>query len=163
MILKNYNEGISDLKKYDVHPVLRKDGKQTLMDFYYDEAQMNKWRDSCIRGQESLKNKVERFEKEIQSVKAKSITQITSSQGDLVDEVKVKEVNKRLQNNISEKEPLIISILSTVFEDLKEMHRHLAVFCAPEPKADDVRAAQLYFINIEGLKQKMRGHQELSA
>jgi hypothetical protein len=28
---------------------LKKDGKTTLMDFYYDETQMNKWRDSCIR------------------------------------------------------------------------------------------------------------------
>jgi len=37
-ILKHYNEGINDLKKYEVHPMLKKDGKQCLMDFYYDEA-----------------------------------------------------------------------------------------------------------------------------
>jgi hypothetical protein len=31
-------DGLNDLKKYEVHPGLRKDGKQVLMDFYYDEA-----------------------------------------------------------------------------------------------------------------------------
>ncbi len=41
------------------------------MDFYYDEAQMNKWRDSCIKGQESLRNKVDRFDKESASAKTK--------------------------------------------------------------------------------------------
>jgi len=34
--------------------MIRREGKNTLMDFYYEEAQMNKWRDSCVRGQESL-------------------------------------------------------------------------------------------------------------
>lgn len=32
---------------------------------------MNKWRDSCLRGQESLKSKVERFEKEVVNARLK--------------------------------------------------------------------------------------------
>ncbi len=51
--------------------MLRRDGKAVLMDFYYDEAQMNKWRDSCVRGQESLRQKVERFENAISLVRQK--------------------------------------------------------------------------------------------
>jgi hypothetical protein len=70
-ILKNYDEAIMELKRFEVHSVLRKDGKQTLMDFYYDEAAMNRWRDSCKRTEESLKNRVEKFEKEITAVKMK--------------------------------------------------------------------------------------------
>jgi len=50
LILKAYVEGINDLKRYEVHPSVKREGKQVLMDFYYDEAQMNKWRDSCIKG-----------------------------------------------------------------------------------------------------------------
>ena len=38
LTLKQYHEGINELKKYEVHPALKKDGKQVLMDFYYDEA-----------------------------------------------------------------------------------------------------------------------------
>jgi hypothetical protein len=52
-----------------VHPALKKDGKNYLMDYYYDESQMNKWRDSCLRGQESLRFKVEKFEKDITIIK----------------------------------------------------------------------------------------------
>lgn len=33
-----YQEGINELKRYEVHPVLKKEGKIYLMDFYYDEA-----------------------------------------------------------------------------------------------------------------------------
>jgi hypothetical protein len=54
-----------------VHSVLRKDGKQTLMDFYYDEAAMNRWRDSCKRTEESLKNRIDKFDKEISAAKIK--------------------------------------------------------------------------------------------
>jgi hypothetical protein len=32
---------------------------------------MNKWRDSCVRGQESLRQKVERFENAISLVRQK--------------------------------------------------------------------------------------------
>jgi hypothetical protein len=70
-ILKNYDEAIMELKRFEVHSVLRKDGKQTLMDFYYDEAAMNRWRDSCKRTEESLKNRVDKFEKEITAAKMK--------------------------------------------------------------------------------------------
>ena len=59
------------LKKIEVHQILKKDGKQTLMDFYYDETQMNKWRDSCKRTEESLKGKVDKFDKDIAAFKTK--------------------------------------------------------------------------------------------
>ena len=70
-ILKNYDDAISELKKFEVHSVLRKDGKQTLMDFYYDEAAMNRWRDSCKRTEESLRNRIDKFDKEISTAKLK--------------------------------------------------------------------------------------------
>ncbi len=69
--MKTYDEAILELKKFEVHSVLRKDGKQTLMDFYYDEAAMNRWRDSCKRTEESLKNRIDKFDKEISAAKMK--------------------------------------------------------------------------------------------
>jgi len=47
--LKQYTEGLADLKKYELHQALKKENKQVLMDIYYNESQMNKWRDSCLR------------------------------------------------------------------------------------------------------------------
>ncbi len=41
------------------------------MDFYYDEAAMNRWRDSCKRTEDSLKNKIDKFDKEILAAKLK--------------------------------------------------------------------------------------------
>lgn len=58
------------------------------------------------------------------------------------DEIKCKELLKRLENVMSEKEPLIISIISTVYEDLKDIHRKLGVFCAVDPKSDEIKVAQ---------------------
>jgi len=69
--LKQYEESIYALKRIEVHQILKKEGKATLMDFYYDEAQMNKWRDSCKRTEESLKIKVDKFDKDIVAFKHK--------------------------------------------------------------------------------------------
>ena len=85
---------------------------------------MNKWRDSCIRGQDNLKSKVERFEKEAAMARAKYGGANGGSQTSLAaDEQRCKELLRKLETIVSEKEPLIISIISTVYEDLKEIHR----------------------------------------
>ena len=99
------------------------------MDIYYDEKQMNKWRDSCVKGQESYKLKVERFEKEIQSLRSQ-ILEKRSYEGSSTDDTLVKELFRKIENNVAEKEPLIISLISTAFEDLKLIHKNLNVFCA---------------------------------
>lgn len=155
-ILKAYGEGINELKKYEVHASLKRDGKQTLMDFYYDEAQMNKWRDSCLRSQESLKKKVETFERESASLRSKFTIAPT-----LTLEEKHRDLQKRLESLVNEKEPLIISILSTVYEDLRELHRYLGIFCGAEPSASEVQQAQAFFQNVEGLRARVRQHQDL--
>jgi len=74
------------------------------------------------------------------------------------EEQKCKEFLKRLEAIISEKEPLIISIISTVYEDLKEIHKKLGVFCSSDPQHEDIRHAQAYFMNLENLKMKMKEH-----
>lgn len=63
-ILKVYKDSLDDLKKYELHPVLVKDGKKYLSDIYYDETAMNKWRDTCARSNESLKAKFEKVDKD---------------------------------------------------------------------------------------------------
>jgi hypothetical protein len=52
---------------------------------------MNKWRDSCVRGQESLKGKVERFDKEITAMRQKYTTLVPSI-SNLSDEARCKEL-----------------------------------------------------------------------
>jgi hypothetical protein len=101
---------------------------------------MNKWRDSCLRGQDSLRSKVEKFEKDITIIKQNQPS-ISSSSSLPLDDSATKELYKKLESAVSEKEPLIISILSTVFEDLKEIHRKLGVFCSIDPKPEEIKQA----------------------
>jgi len=44
--------------------MLRKEGKNHLIDIYYDEQQMNKWRDSCIRANDNAKAKFDKVDKD---------------------------------------------------------------------------------------------------
>jgi hypothetical protein len=154
---KAYEDGLAELKRYEVHPALKKDGKNYLMDFYYDEAQMNKWKDSCLRSQESLRSKMDKFEKEVTNAKQRYGSSLSSFSSQM-DESACKDMFRKLESAVSEKEPLIISILSTVYEDLKEIHRQLNVFCSIDPKADEVRHAQQYLMNLDILKGKMKAH-----
>ena len=119
---KAYEDGLAELKRYEVHPSIKRDGKTCLMDFYYDEAQMNKWKDSCMRGQESLRSKIEKFDKDITNIKQKYGSSSPTLIGQM-EESLCKDLFRKLESSVSEKEPLIISILSTVYEDLKEIHR----------------------------------------
>ena len=34
---------------------------------------------------------------------------------------------------------MIISIISTVYEDLKEIHKQLGVFCSVDPRPEEIR------------------------
>jgi len=47
-VLKLYVEGISNLKKIELHPKMQVNGKRYLIDIYYKEEQMNKFKDSLI-------------------------------------------------------------------------------------------------------------------
>ena len=47
-VLKLYGEGISNLKKIELHPKMQVDGNRYLIDIYYKEEQMNKFKDSLV-------------------------------------------------------------------------------------------------------------------
>lgn len=87
---------------------------------------MNKWRDSCIRSQDHQKSKFEKLEKECLAART-FLSEKRPTNADL-------NFNKNLINSIesivAEKEPLIISLISTVYEDLKSIHTHLNAFCS---------------------------------
>ena len=70
-----------------------------------------------------LKGKFDKFDKDVNNAKARYGNQYVSSGSNGSDEIKSKELLKRLEHIMSEKEPLIISIISTVYEDLKDFHR----------------------------------------
>ena len=48
-ILSLYRDGISALKRYELHPKLCKDGKkQYLIDIYYAESSMDNFKKNCV-------------------------------------------------------------------------------------------------------------------
>ena len=154
-----YSEGISTLKKYELHQAFKKSGKNYLMDIYYEESQMNKWRDSCLRGQENLKVKFDKYEKECPQ--ARAVLQEKKLSTNMNSEmVKNRDFYQTVEQIVAEKEPLIISLISTVYEDLQTIHTHLNAFCSPDPNPEKIKAAQNFFLNIDGLKNKLKMHDE---
>lgn len=63
----------------------------------------------------------------------------------MFNESKRLDLFKKIESLVSENEPLIISLISTVYEDLKEIHSHLNVFCAVDPSSEEIRKAQAFF------------------
>ena len=49
-----------------------------------------------------------------------------------------------------------------MYEDLKEIHQRLGIFCSSDPSAEEIKQALSYFMNLEALKAKLRAHQDLS-
>lgn len=47
-----------------------------------------------------------------------------------LDDSKSKDLFSKIEASVTEKEPLIISLISTAYDDLKLIHRHLNAFCA---------------------------------
>lgn len=145
-----------------MHPVLRKEGKKHLIDVYYEESQMNKWRDNCIRTNESALSKYERADKEYHSFKVSVLDTRKDPKSEEPNEHNLRDLSQKLHSLVSDTNPLLISIISTVYENIKEMHNHLNALCRSDPQQQEVRQAQTYFANIEGLKKKMKEHQELA-
>ena len=61
---------------------------------------------------------------------------------------------------VADTEPLIISMISTAYEDLKAIHRELNKFCNPDPQGSEIREAQTFFSNLEGLRDKISNHKD---
>jgi len=89
------------LKKHELHPIFKREGKNFLCDIYYDESQMNKWRDSCVRTQDSVKVKLEKLHREIHQQRIK----LTQSAGEVpqnIDDQKVKDLQEMLESLMQE-------------------------------------------------------------
>ena len=82
---------------------------------------------------------MEAFDRECTSLRSKFSSVATPTVA--FEESKHRDIQKKLESIVNEKEPLIISILSTVYEDLKELHKNLGVFCAVDPRPSDIQAA----------------------
>ena len=96
---------------------------------------MNKWRDSCVRTQEVVKGKIEKLDKESHQIRSKITEKKATYETGLssIDDNKNKDMFSRIESNVTEKEPLIISLISTAYDDLKLIHKHLNAFCAQDP------------------------------
>ena len=120
-VLKLYADGIQKLKDYELHQKLQVDGRKHLIDVYYKEDQMNSFRDSLTRQLERLRLKVENHLAKCGESTGLSATKIS------FDEKKLQYLQQKLQEEIIDaKEPLILSLLVTVGDELKNFHSMLA-------------------------------------
>lgn len=178
-VLKLYAEGINNLKKIPLHPKMHVDGKKHLIDIYYKEDQMNSFRDSLIRQLDRLKMKIDHHLRSNAAYSqrgdapATSRTNISdgddvgnqsarplSAQGDhgriIFDEKKVQYLINKLQDDIIDaREPLILSLVHTMYEELKTLHKMLRLLAEAleDPSSgstnkQEVKAMSEYLISI---------------
>ena len=65
-ILNMYREGISALKRYELHPKLSKDGRpgQHLIDIYYAESSMDNFKKNLVAQMEKVTGKMEELKRD---------------------------------------------------------------------------------------------------
>lgn len=117
------------------------------MDMYYPELQMNKWRDNCLRQQSERKKRIDKFDSDFANFKY-AITELRKDQQVFVtsqDGSMFKTLENEIQMIQIDREPLLISLLSTISEDLGLVHDHLNTFIKADPDMDAVKKAQDFF------------------
>ena len=112
-----YKDGIENLKHQKLHPKLQNENTKYLIDIYYKEEQMNSFRDSLIRSLEKLRIKIDNHLARVSDTSRRQGESVFSNI--LIDERLVDGLLGTLQDDfIDEKEPLIVSIIHTVHQNL---------------------------------------------
>ena len=125
--MKLYKDGIAALKRYELHPKLSKENKkQYLIDIYYSESSMNNFKTSLIAQLEKISTKMEQVEKEFKfnyphlissCAQARSVEKETKD----CDDLKAKFITEVKE----QKEALIFSIITAIYEDLKALQVYM--------------------------------------
>jgi len=151
-IMKSFEEDIEKLKKIELHPCLKLEKHKTLMDVYYTESHMRDWSKACKRSEEKLFDKVNEVEQGIIKIQQQvTKTKLSPSIKPVTDLNESKELVSHLENFINEKEPLILSMLATLCDDLKNFREAL----------DTEGVSNITKDRIEMFVDKEKSHKEL--
>lgn len=113
---------------------------------------MTKWKKTCAKNQESLIIRFDNLEKNLNALQIQSNTSLSSAK----EMAHYKELSNHLDNFIQEKEPLIISLLSSPYENLRSLHANLRNLANSNYQIHDMAA-----FNIANLKLKIQSQDEL--
>ena len=154
-ILSLYQEGIAALKRYELHPNLCKDGKknQHLIDIYYAESSMDNFRRNCVAQLDKISLKMDDLKRDFhfKFPALINISTVAPQPTHLFEQLA--QAESKLQRDVVEGiEPLLLSVLFAVGEDLKALHSQLDK-CKVTSKVDS-----LFLI---GLKTKQSTHARL--
>ncbi len=125
-ILHSFEESIERLKKTELHPSMKNEKQKVLMDVYYSESHMRNWSETCTRSEESLFEKIDKLEQSLNAFQQQSGPETArppeTKPTATTTSAESKELISHLENFLNEKEPLIISMLSTLADDLRSFH-----------------------------------------
>eukprot|EP00826_Nyctotherus_ovalis_P011578 TRINITY_DN13012_c0_g1_i2.p1 TRINITY_DN13012_c0_g1~~TRINITY_DN13012_c0_g1_i2.p1 ORF type:complete len:1037 (+),score=385.16 TRINITY_DN13012_c0_g1_i2:1722-4832(+) len=131
------------------------------MDVYYREAKMKSWYDACRKSEEMLFAKVAKFEQGLAKTQLQlANAKISPSIKPVTDIEESKGLMSHLENFLNEKEPLILSILVTLSDDLGSLREVLESKGANSISEETISS----FASKEGshkeLKEMMAEHQK---
>eukprot|EP00826_Nyctotherus_ovalis_P043524 TRINITY_DN4593_c0_g1_i2.p1 TRINITY_DN4593_c0_g1~~TRINITY_DN4593_c0_g1_i2.p1 ORF type:complete len:349 (-),score=116.37 TRINITY_DN4593_c0_g1_i2:9-1055(-) len=136
-ISQSFEENIEKLKQTELQPSLVSDRHRTLMDVYYSEGHMRSWSDACKKSEEVLFDRVDKLELGLnafqQQLSAATFAPVTSLS-------ESNELISHLENFLNEKEPLILSMLASMADHLRQLHfalKNVSLSQFPEEKVKE--------------------------
>lgn len=154
-ILNQYKDGIDNLKRQPLHPMLQTEKEKCLMDIYYKEDQMNSFRDSLKRQLDKMRGKIEGH-----LAKHAELENKKKSQGLDVDQDRLHTLKATLSDEFQDEiEPLAISIVNQVSSDLTSLHKNLEVLQNLQSVSQsEIESTKEYFKDPKKLKMVISQH-----
>ena len=120
--IKKFEESLLILKKIELHPLLQKNGNKNLIDIYFSEEKMEKWKKNCFSFEKNLEKNLEKKIENLKKIKKDIIFQNN----------KVKEFVKiwidfenLLEKKMRNLQNMLEILFNEFFEDFLELRKNL--------------------------------------
>lgn len=120
-IVSVFDSSIEILKKYEIHPVMKDDKQQYLIDIYFPEDKMISWKDRCEKNQKIFQEKIYKKKEILNSISDK----LQKEKANSFDKMKleIKEKHTSFDSFINEKEKKFVDILNEITKDYKTIYK----------------------------------------
>lgn len=122
-IVSVFDTSIEILKKYEIHPIMRDEKQQYLIDIYFPEDKMRSWKDRCEKNQKIFQEKILK-KKENLNVISEKLSKEKSNSFDKM-KLEIKEKHSSFDAFINEKEKKFVDILNEISKDYKLLYKIL--------------------------------------
>lgn len=123
LTLKKFDDSIEKLKKIELHEALKTDKHKVLLDIYYNQESMCKWKNTCIEFQKNVKGKIEKQVAIIKTIKDKIKDERDQCTNSIQPALQAQK--QTFENCLKDIEPLILKIFEEHYKAYKSIRSAL--------------------------------------